>query len=118
MTELEKLQEDLRLFLQTDHEPGDASQKIRETIKTLDDYMNAQKVTEGCECKDCRTHTFYDREMSTMTPALLASKNVQLVWINNDKLFWLTSSGQLFPYDQHDYAIKYELNALMATIDE
>lgn len=54
----------------------------------------------------------YDLVMSNMTIDLMAEKNVRLVNINNNQLFWLTSVGQLFDYNSYQAAIQFELNWL------
>ena len=55
----------------------------------------------------------YDAIMQTMTPERMAENNVKLVTVNSTNLFYMTSSGQLFPISQLEDAIRYEYNWLM-----
>lgn len=55
----------------------------------------------------------YEAMMQQMTPELLAEKNVHLVTVDNRRLFYLTSSGQLFNNTDLEAAINHEYNWLM-----
>ena len=55
----------------------------------------------------------YDKIMNEMTPERLAEVNVKLVTVNSTNLFYMTSSGQLFPTSQFPQAVAYEYNWLM-----
>lgn len=55
----------------------------------------------------------YDMIMRQMTPELLAEKNVHLVTVDNRRLFYMTSSGQLFNNTDYDAAIQHEYQWLM-----
>lgn len=56
----------------------------------------------------------YDAIMQSMTPERMAEINVKLVTVNNTNLFYMTSSGQLFPTTQFDDAVRYEYRWLTA----
>ena len=58
--------------------------------------------------------TNYEELMGNMSPELLADLTTQLVSVNNERLFYLTSTGQLFPQSQHEDAIRFQYNWLMS----
>lgn len=51
----------------------------------------------------------YDTLMEKMTPEKMAEMNVHLVTVDNKRLLYMTSPGQLFPIDKFEDAVKYEL---------
>lgn len=55
----------------------------------------------------------YDAVMKQMTPAALAEVNVKLVIVDNRRLFYMTSSGQLFNQNEYEKAVQHEYNWLM-----
>ncbi len=55
----------------------------------------------------------YEAMMQQMTPELLAEKNVHLVTVDNRRLFYMTSSGQLFNNTDYEAAVRHEYNWLM-----
>lgn len=60
--------------------------------------------------------TFYEKIVSEMTPEHLANLNVKLVTIDNRRLCYLTSPGQLFPYENLEEAVKFEYQWLTSEI--
>lgn len=50
----------------------------------------------------------YDAIMEKMSPEVLAELNVRLVTVENRRLFYMTSPGQLFPIDKYEDAVKFE----------
>ena len=57
--------------------------------------------------------TNYDSLMKNMTPEAMAELNVHLVTVDNRKLFYMTSSGQLFNNNDYQSAVQFEYNWLM-----
>ena len=55
----------------------------------------------------------YDIMMKQMTPEQLAEKNVHLVTVDNRRLYYMTSSGQLFNNTDFDAAVRHEYQWLM-----
>lgn len=55
----------------------------------------------------------YKIMMEQMTPEALAEKNVHLVTVDNRRLFYMTSSGQLFNSNQFEAAVQHEYAWLM-----
>ena len=55
----------------------------------------------------------YDIMMKQMTPEQLAEKNVHLVTVDNRRLYYMTSSGQLFNNTELDAALQHEYQWLM-----
>ena len=60
----------------------------------------------------------FEKQIKEMSIRDLAELNVQLVVINNSQLMWLTSSGQLFPYDNRTEALNFELGILNQPVDD
>lgn len=56
--------------------------------------------------------TNYDSLMKNMTPEMMAEMNVHLVTVDNRKLFYMTSSGQLFNNNDYQSAVQFEYNWL------
>ena len=54
----------------------------------------------------------YENIVNNMTIEDLANRNVSLANVNNMQLFWVTSTGQLFPYNNYHDAIAYEIEWL------
>ena len=50
----------------------------------------------------------YDAIMEKMSPEMMAELNVKLVTVDNRRLFYMTSPGQLFPIDKYEDAVKFE----------
>ena len=55
----------------------------------------------------------YDKMMQSMTPEGLAALNVKLVSVDNRRLYYMTSSGQLYTMDNYGAALNHEFNWLM-----
>lgn len=62
--------------------------------------------------------TNYELFMQNMTPEILANIHTQLVCVNNESLFYMTSTGQLFPTDKHADAVKFEYDWLTSAVPE
>lgn len=62
--------------------------------------------------------TRYDAIMKQMTPEILARTNVHLVLINGTDPFYMTSIGQLFPFDKLNEAIQFENQWLMSELTQ
>lgn len=60
----------------------------------------------------------YDKVMEAMCPELLAELGVKLVNVDNRRLFYMTSSGQLFSMDDYGSALQHEYNWLMTDEDQ
>lgn len=60
----------------------------------------------------------YKIMMEQMTPEALAEKNVHLVTVDNRRLFYMTSSGQLFNSNQFEAAVQHEYAWLMYDPDD
>ena len=56
--------------------------------------------------------TNYDAMMKEMTIEKLAIKNVQLVIVNGQEPFYVTTTGQLFPFNDRKAAIEFEMRYL------
>ena len=61
--------------------------------------------------------TVYQVLMSRMTPEQLAGMGVKLIQVNGEELFWMTSVGQLYTFDNKKAAIVAEYAWLMSKPD-
>ena len=55
----------------------------------------------------------YDKIMKGMTPEEMAELGVKLVNVDNRRLFYMTSTGQLYPTNAYEAALQHEYNWLM-----
>ena len=62
--------------------------------------------------------TKYEEIMKNMTPETLATLGVKMVTLNNTELYYVTSSGQLYPTNEYDRALVHEYNWLTAAPPE
>ena len=58
--------------------------------------------------------TVYQVLMSRMTPEQMAGMGVKLIQVNGEELFWMTSVGQLYTFDNKKAAIVAEYTWLMS----
>lgn len=62
--------------------------------------------------------TNYDKVTKSMTIERLAQLGVKMVNVDNRRLFYMTSTGQLYPLDTYEEAIAHELRWLNEEIEE
>lgn len=74
--------------------------------------LNKTEVTN--ENTSTQTMTIYDTIIANMTPEVLADLGVRLVTINSTELCWVTSAGQLYPFDAKAQAVSAELTWLQS----
>jgi hypothetical protein len=58
----------------------------------------------------------YDVVMANMTIDKLADMGVRLIYVNNSDLFWVTSSGQLYAFNDRTHAVEAEYNWLISSV--
>ena len=58
--------------------------------------------------------TIYEVIMASMSPQQLANMGVKLVSVNNEELFWMTSVGQLYTFNNKQHALEAEFAWLMS----
>lgn len=61
--------------------------------------------------------TNFEKLLNSLTPENITEMSVKLITVNNSQLFWVTSSGQLFPYEDRESAVRYEYNWLITDDD-
>ena len=61
--------------------------------------------------------TNFEKLVNSLTPENITEISVKLITVNNSQLFWVTSSGQLFPYENRESAVRYEYNWLITDND-
>ena len=62
--------------------------------------------------------TNYDAMMQEMTIEKLAIKNVQLVILNGQEPFYVTTTGQLFNFNDRKAAIEFEMRYLSMEVPQ
>lgn len=62
--------------------------------------------------------TNYDAMMKEMTIEKLAIKNVQLVIVNGQEPFYVTTTGQLFNFNDRKAAIEFEIRYLSMEVPQ
>lgn len=62
--------------------------------------------------------TNYDAMMKEMTIEKLAMKNVQLVIVNGQEPFYVTTTGQLFNFNDRKAAIEFEMRYLSMEVPQ
>lgn len=92
--------------------------KVVNSKKTTKKVANA--VNEECKCdinavEQAPPSTVYQVLMSRMTPEQLASISVQLIQVNGSELFWMTSVGQLYAFNNKKAAFEAEYAWLMSS---
>lgn len=76
------------------------------------DFDVKPTVLEGIE--QAPPATIYEAKMRNMTPKELATMGVQLISVNNSELFWVTSVGQLYSFNNKQAALEAEYSWLMS----
>ncbi len=66
------------------------------------------------DVKQAPPSTIYEAIMRTMNAEQFAVMGVQMVQINGEQLFWMTSTGQLFPFNAKLKAVEAEYAWLMS----
>lgn len=61
--------------------------------------------------------TNFEKLLNAMTIETFMDMSIRLVVVNQSKLCWLTSSNQLFDYDNYNAAFNHELHWLMTDDD-
>ena len=61
--------------------------------------------------------TNYSKLLADMTPEKLAQLNVHMIIVNQSQPFYMTSTGQLFDFNNLADAVKYEYNWLTKELE-
>ena len=81
--------------------------------KNVEKEESKKALTEDCTMQ-ADPATVYEAKMRRMTPQELASMGVQLISVNNSELFWVTSVGQLYAFNNKQGALEAEYAWLMS----
>lgn len=60
--------------------------------------------------------SIYDVVMANMTIDKLADMGVRLIYVNNSDIFWVTSTGQLYAFNDRAHAVEAEYNWLASSV--
>ena len=86
--------------------------KVRDSV---DKYLEESKSvcdTQGVDVAP--PSNIYQVKMAKMTPQELASMGVQLISVNSSELYWVTSVGQLYAFNNKQAALEAEYAWLMS----
>ena len=73
--------------------------KLREL---MEEALEAEKTKSAAEAVEPqRPSNVYQAVLATMTPEKLANLGVKLIYVNNMELFWLTSVGKLYDFNNY-----------------
>lgn len=86
--------------------------------KSINIWIDNIEDENECVVEQVEDNTVFGKMLAGMTLDKLANKNVQLCCVNSQKLFWVTSYGQLFNYNQRELALKSEIEYLNSTVDD
>ena len=116
MNKIEQIDELLTQHLQTEGvrpEDREVMVKLQQLAK---EYLEDNKVgdTEGIE--QSKPSTVYETKLASMTIAEMANLGVKLISVNNDSLFWVTSFGQMYKFDERSKAFEAECLWLMSKV--
>lgn len=88
-------------------------EELEDIRDTLVQYVKDNEVkSEEALCANDRCPTLYDKIVAELTPEELAKLNVKMVLLNMDECWWMTSSGQLYPFAHKQMALQHELHYL------
>ncbi len=79
------------------------------TVKILDGESTSDVMDAG-------PSTIYGVVMANMTIDKLADMGVRLIYVNNSDLFWVTSAGQLYAFNDRIHAVEAERNWLASSV--
>jgi hypothetical protein len=108
--EIVKLLED-HFCSDADVNDREALVKVRELSK---EYLEESKVKSEDSAEQAPPSNIYQVLMARMTPQQLANLGVQLVQVNSAELFWMTSVGHLYTFNNKQAAIEDEYAWLMS----
>ena len=97
-----------------------SKEKNKDTeLKTVepsgDEDTQKTTVTEASE--PAPPENIYQVLMARMTPEKLATLGVQLIQVNGEQLYWVTSVGQLYAFNNKQAALQAEYAWLMSKPD-
>ena len=114
MTRIEQMNKLLVDHLETD---SDTAYTDRQLILKIRELVNEQIVedtkrisTDAVE--QAPPSSVYQVLMARMTPEELTTLGVKLISVNNSELFWVTSIGQLYSFNDKQSALEAEYNWL------
>ena len=84
--------------------------KVRDAV---DEYLEDNKSVEN-GVEQAPPSNIYQLLMDRMTPQQLATLGVQLVQVNSTDLFWMTSVGHLYNFNNKQAALEAEYAWLMS----
>lgn len=90
--------------------------EIKETkeAQELPDELKKLINSVSEEVQQAPPATVYAAIMASMTPETLANLGVKLVSVNGEELFWMTSVGQLYVFNNRRAALQAEYDWLMS----
>lgn len=116
MNKIEKIEKMLVDHFDTECEAAytdrDLLVKVKEMITEYKEDAKTKDAEDGVE--QAKPSNIYQVLMNRMTPQQLATLGVQLVQVNGSELFWMTSVGQLYAFNNKQVALEAEYSWLMS----
>lgn len=113
---MNKIEEIVKLL--EDHFSSDADVNDREALVKVqelsNEYLEENKVKAEDGAEQAAPSNIYQVLMSRMNPEQLANLGVQLIQVNGAELFWMTSVGQLYAFNNKQAALEAEYAWLMS----
>lgn len=85
-----------------------------QNVKLEKDKVKSEKIKVEGGASQAPPSNIYQLKMARMTPQEMASMGVQLISVNSSELFWVTSTGQLYQFNQKQAALEAEYAWLMS----
>lgn len=116
MNKIEKIEKMLVDHFDTECEAAytdrDLLVKVKEMITEYKEDAKTKAAEDATE--QAEPSNIYQVLMARMTPEQLATLGVQLVQVNSTELFWMTSVGQLYAFNNKQAALEAEYKWLMS----
>lgn len=114
MNKIEQLDELLTNHLQDTEAAND--REVLANVHSIIKECISDYVAVSRESVHDKPNTIYQAKLDNMTPQEMADIGVNLVTVNNSELFWLTSTGQLYLFNDRQSAVDAEYKWLMSSI--
>jgi hypothetical protein len=116
MNKIEQIDELLTQHLQTEGVRPEDREVMVALQQLAKEYLEDNKImdTEGTE--RAKPGTVYEAKLASMTIAEMANLGVKLISVNGDSLFWVTSFGQMYKFQERDKAFEAECLWLMSNV--
>ena len=116
MNKIEKIEKMLVDHFDTTCEAAYTDRDLLVKVKEMITEYKEDAKTKAAEdvAEQAKPSNIYQVKMAKMTPQEMTSMGVQLISVNNSELFWVTSVGQLYGFNNKQAALEAEYTWLMS----